>query len=257
MSQHLKHAKIIKLLTLFKANFKAPFFSKGLLPVPPVTVLCSWKVEVGIPDLRLKKFQQKKKTDRPPVKIWAMLVEAETFFCLALSRITCQWEFFETCWSPLVLPSPVILGEFFFFYYRELFVSEKCLYNAEFPLWFYGLRQVFSVVWAKKYNNALFQVHSLVQDSARDSFGSNKMCQFFVKTYCLWHKQLENEIILGGHRLTVLHFQKIGPNIAIFITIGLKPNFETWMAIFKRFFLVWKLVEKIMFWHIFGKVVSL
>ena len=30
----------------------------------------------------------------------------------------------------------------------------------------------------------------------RDSFGSNKMCQFFVKTYCLWHKQLENEIIL-------------------------------------------------------------
>ena len=23
---------------------------------------------------------------------------------------------------------------------------------------------------------------------------------FFVKTYCLWHKQLENEIILGGHR---------------------------------------------------------
>ena len=34
----------------------------------------------------------------------------------------------------------------------------------------------------------------------RDSFGSNKMCQFFVKTYCLWHKQLENEIILGGHR---------------------------------------------------------
>ena len=26
------------------------------------------------------------------------------------------------------------------------------------------------------------------------------MCQFFVKTYCLWHKQLENELILGGHR---------------------------------------------------------
>ena len=34
----------------------------------------------------------------------------------------------------------------------------------------------------------------------RDSFGSNKMCHFFVKTFCLWHKQLENEIILLGHR---------------------------------------------------------
>ena len=37
---------------------------------------------------------------------------------------------------------------------------------------------------------------------ARDSLGSNKMRQFFVKTYCLWHKQLENEIILGGNRAT-------------------------------------------------------
>ena len=35
---------------------------------------------------------------------------------------------------------------------------------------------------------------------ARDSFGSNRMCQFLVKTGCLWHKHLENEIILlGGH----------------------------------------------------------
>ena len=31
-----------------------------------------------------KQISAKKKTDRPPVKIWAMLVEAETFFCLAL-----------------------------------------------------------------------------------------------------------------------------------------------------------------------------
>ena len=51
-----------------------------------VTVPCSWKVQVGKPHLHVKKFQQKKKkTDRPPVKIWAMLVEAETFLCLALS----------------------------------------------------------------------------------------------------------------------------------------------------------------------------
>ena len=36
-----------------------------------------------------KKFSaKKKKTDRPPVKIWAMLVEAETFFCLALEWFT-------------------------------------------------------------------------------------------------------------------------------------------------------------------------
>ena len=50
-----------------------------------VTVPFSWKVEGGIPDLRVKNFQQKK-TDRPPVKTWAMLVEAETFFCLALQN---------------------------------------------------------------------------------------------------------------------------------------------------------------------------
>ena len=30
--------------------------------------------------------------------------------------------------------------------------------------------------------------------------GQTKCANFFVKTYCLWHKQLENEIILGGHR---------------------------------------------------------
>ena len=30
--------------------------------------------------------------------------------------------------------------------------------------------------------------------------GRTKCANFFVKTYCLWHKQLENEIILGGHR---------------------------------------------------------
>ena len=39
---------------------------------------------------------------------------------------------------------------------------------------------------------------------ARDSFGSNKMCKsltnLFVKTCCFWHKQLENETILRGHR---------------------------------------------------------
>ena len=30
--------------------------------------------------------------------------------------------------------------------------------------------------------------------------GRTKCANFFVKTYCLWHKQLENEIIFGGHR---------------------------------------------------------
>ena len=30
--------------------------------------------------------------------------------------------------------------------------------------------------------------------------GRTKCANFFVKTYCLWHKQLENEIIIGGHR---------------------------------------------------------
>ena len=30
--------------------------------------------------------------------------------------------------------------------------------------------------------------------------GRTKCANFLVKTYCLWHKHLENEIILGGHR---------------------------------------------------------
>ena len=50
-----------------------------------VTVPCSWKVEVGILDLCVKKISAKNKTDRQPVKIWAILVEAETF-SLALTK---------------------------------------------------------------------------------------------------------------------------------------------------------------------------
>ena len=30
--------------------------------------------------------------------------------------------------------------------------------------------------------------------------GRIECANFFVKTYCLWHQDLENEIILGGHR---------------------------------------------------------
>ena len=30
--------------------------------------------------------------------------------------------------------------------------------------------------------------------------GRTKCANFFVKTNCLWHKQLGNELILGGHR---------------------------------------------------------
>ena len=29
--------------------------------------------------------------------------------------------------------------------------------------------------------------------------GRTECANFFVKTYCLWHTHLENEIILGGH----------------------------------------------------------
>ena len=36
-----------------------------------------------------------------------------------------------------------------FFYYRELLVSEKFLYNTGFPLWFYSLRRVSGLFWAK------------------------------------------------------------------------------------------------------------
>ena len=57
-------------------------------------------------------------------------------------------KFFKTPWIPLVLPSPVILGEKIF-YYRELLVSENFLYNIGFPLWFYSLRRVSGLFWAK------------------------------------------------------------------------------------------------------------
>ena len=33
----------------------------------------------------------------------------------------------------------------------------------------------------------------------RTVLGRTKCANFFVRAYCLWHKQLENEIILGGH----------------------------------------------------------
>ena len=67
---------------------------------------------------------------------------------------------FKKCWIPLVLPTPVVLGKIIF-YYRELLVSENFLYVS---LWFYCLRRVSGLVWAKKSKNSLFQVHSLVQD---------------------------------------------------------------------------------------------
>ena len=47
---------------------------------------------------------------------------------------------------------------------------------------------------------------------------------FFVKTYCLWHKQLENEIILGS---PCSNFQKMGPNIAIFDLLKYGVNGKT------------------------------
>ena len=53
------------------------------------------------------------------------------------------------------------------------------------------------------------------------------MCQFFfVKTYCLWHKQLENEIILGGLRAPFFTGEG-GPNIAIFDLLKYVVNGKT------------------------------
>ena len=69
-------------------------------------------------------------------------------------------KFFKTRWIPLVLPSPVILGEKKF-YYRELLVSENFLYNTGFPLWFYSLRRVSGLFWAKSIVSFFFR---FVQD---------------------------------------------------------------------------------------------
>ena len=78
--------------------------------------------------------------------------------------------------------------------------SGKCVYDVT---KLYELS--FSVLYCRTQANlpTLMQPFKVV----RDSFGSYKMCQFFCQTYCLWHKQLENEIILG---VTVLHFSENG-----------------------------------------------
>ena len=43
--------------------------------------------------------------------------------------------------------------------------------------------------------------------------GLTESANFFVKTYCLWHKHLEIEILLG---VAMLDVSENGPNIAIF-----------------------------------------
>ena len=45
----------------------------------------------------------------------------------------------------------------FFFSYRELLVSEKFLYNTGFSLWFYSLRRVFGLFWAKSIISFFFK----------------------------------------------------------------------------------------------------
>ena len=65
-------------------------------------------------------------------------------------------KFCKTRWVPLVLPSPVILGENFF-YCREVLVGEKYLYNTGFPPWFYSLRRVSGLFWAKNIISFFFK----------------------------------------------------------------------------------------------------
>ena len=66
-------------------------------------------------------------------------------------------KFFKTRWIPLVLPSPVILGEKFFLLSRITGYSEKFLYNVGFPLWFYSLRRVSDLFWAKSIISFFFK----------------------------------------------------------------------------------------------------
>ena len=57
------------------------------------------------------------------------------------------------------------------------------------------------VVCKYVYNtNWYLQPNLIVLRWFRTVLGRTRRANFFVKTYCLWHKQLENEIILGGHR---------------------------------------------------------
>ena len=46
----------------------------------------------------------------------------------------------------------------------------------------------------------LQKTHLILLRWLRTVLGWTKCANFLVKTYCLWHKQLENEIILGDHR---------------------------------------------------------
>ena len=55
--------------------------------------------------------------------------------------------------------------------------------------------------------------------------GRTKCANFFVKTYCLWHKQLENENNIRGSPCSI--FQKMGPNIAIFDLLKYGVNGKT------------------------------
>ena len=66
-------------------------------------------------------------------------------------------KFFKTRWIPLVLPSPVILGEKFFLLSRITGYSKKFLYNVGFHLWFYSLRRVSDLFWAKSIISFFFK----------------------------------------------------------------------------------------------------
>ena len=52
-----------------------------------------------------------------------------------------------------------------------------------------------------------------------------EFANFFVKTYCLWHKYLENEKNIRGSPCS--NFQKMGPNIAIFDLVKYGVNEKT------------------------------
>ena len=54
--------------------------------------------------------------------------------------------------------------------------------------------------------------------------GQTECANFFVKTFCLWHKHLENETMLGGH---CARFFKMGPIIAVFDLVKYGVNGKT------------------------------
>ena len=81
---------------------------------------------------------------------------------------------------------------------------------------------LFEADYAKNYASILYQCLGSGQ-----FWVEQNVPIFFVETHCLWHKNLQNETILG---VTMLVFQTMGPKIAIFDLLSMESMGKRWHA---------------------------